>query len=167
LLTAIGVGAQNLPDDLQGRAGLRRNQMAGQRALLVLDNAAGSAQVAPLLPGGNDCLVLVTSRRYPGDLPGAVIPVLLGALPPDRARGMFLRLAPRAAGAPDAVQELVGLVGYLPLAISLLARVYAKHPTWTLADLTRETQASFITIAAEKDSVAAAFDVSCRHLAPR
>jgi hypothetical protein len=151
LLTAAGVDTRYLPEDLAGRAGLWRDRMADQRALLVLDNAASSAQVTPLLPGGEDCLVLVTSRRHLGDLPGVVVPVLLDALPPDQAQKMFLALAPRAGTTPDAaVHELVGLAGCLPLAISLLARVYARHPTWTLADLTRETKASLLTLAAER-----------------
>ncbi len=167
LLTAVGVDARYLPEDLEGRTALWRDRIAGQRALLVLDNAASSGQVAPLLPGAEGCLMLVTSRRNLGDLPGAVVPVLLAALSPDEAEVMFLRLAPRAAtDAAAAVSELVRLAGYLPLAISLLARVYAKHPSWTLADLTRETRESLLTLVAEKDSVAAAFDVSYRYLPP-
>src|SRR5580700_4156003 len=138
--------------------------MAGQRAVLVLDNAAGSAQVTPLLPG-EDCLVLVTSRRHLGDLPGRVVPVLLETLPPGQAREMFLRLTPAAAGAPEAaVGELAELAGFLPLAVSLLARVHARHSSWTLADLAAETRASLLTLAAENHSVAAAFEVSYRHL---
>ncbi len=43
--------------------------------------------------------MLVTSRRHLGDLPGTAVPVLLHVLPPDEAREMFVRLAPRAAGA--------------------------------------------------------------------
>jgi tetratricopeptide (TPR) repeat protein len=165
LLTAIGVEACYLPPDLPGRTALWRDRMAGQRALLVLDNAAGSAQVAPLLPGSKGCLVLVTSRRYLGDLPGAVVPVLLGVLAPTEAREMFVRLAPRAAAdSPEAVAELVRLTGFLPLAISLLARIYARQPSWSLADLAAETRASLLTLAAERDTVAAAFDVSYRHL---
>ena len=163
LLTAIGVDASYLPQSLEDRAGLWRDRMAGQRALLVLDNAAGTDQVAPLLPGGESCLVLVTSRRHLGDLPGVAVPMLLEAMPPDQARTMFLLLAPRAAE-PAAALELVRLAGSLPLAISLLARVYARHPSWTLADLTRETRASLLTLVAEKDSVAAAFEVSYRYL---
>ena len=166
LLTAIGMDDNYLPTDLEGLAGLWRDRMVGQRVLLVLDNAFDSEQVAPLLPGGNRTLVLVTSRRFLGDLPGVVVQVELDALPPDKARAMFLQLAPRAAGAPGAaVQELVRLAGHLPLAISLLARVYAKHSSWTLADLTSETRESMLTVAAEKASVAAAFDVSYRYLA--
>ena len=165
LLTAIGIDPQNLPEDLEGRAALWRDRMAGQRAVLVLDNAASSAQVAPLLPGGSSCLVLVTTRRHLGDLPGIGTGVLLEVLPPDQAKEMFVRLALRAAADPsEAVAELVATVGFLPLAISLLARVYARHPSWILADLIAETRASMLTLTAETDSIAAAFDVSYRYL---
>jgi tetratricopeptide (TPR) repeat protein len=141
--------------------------MAGQKALIVLDNAASTTQVAPLLPGSAGCLVLVTSRRHLGDLPGASAPVQLPVLPPDQAREMFIRLAPRAAAGPDqAVAELAELAGFLPLAVSLLARVYARHPSWTLADLAAETRAGMLTLTAERDSVAAAFELSYRHLPP-
>jgi tetratricopeptide (TPR) repeat protein len=166
LLAAVGVDARQLPEDLEGRAGLWRDRMAGQRAVLVFDNTASSAQIAPLLPGDEGCLVLVTSRRHLGDLPGPVIPVQVSALPPDKAQAMLARLAGRAAD-PAAVAELAGLAGYLPLAISLLARVYARHPSWTLADLAAETRASLLTLAAENDSIAAAFEVSYRYLVPR
>ncbi len=48
---------------------------------------------------------------------------------PPRRREMFLRLAPRAADSPAArVAELARLAGFLPLAISLLARVLRPAP---------------------------------------
>ncbi|MGH3403211.1 MAG: BTAD domain-containing putative transcriptional regulator, partial [Streptosporangiaceae bacterium] len=53
LLAAAGADPRFLPEDLEGRAVMWRDRMAGQRALLVLDNAASSAQVTPLLPGGD------------------------------------------------------------------------------------------------------------------
>jgi tetratricopeptide (TPR) repeat protein len=166
LLTATGVDGRHLPGDLQGRIDLWRDRMAGLRALLVLDNAASSAQVAPLLPGGG-CMVLVTSRRHLGDLPGNPVALLVEVLSPPQAEEMFLRLAPRSAAGPaTAVSEVVRLAGFLPLAISLLARVYIRHPSWTLADLIAETKASLLTLTAEQDNVAAAFDVSYRYLAP-
>jgi DNA-binding SARP family transcriptional activator len=171
LLAATGVDPRFLPGDLEGRAALWRDRMAGQRVLLVLDNAASSAQVAPLLPGAGradsgGCLALVTSRRHLGDLPGPVVPVLVGALPPERAAEMFTGLAPRAAGSPAEVGEVTRLAGFLPLAISLLARVHNRHPSWTLADLAAETRAGLLSLKAEDDSVAAAFGVSWRHLDP-
>jgi tetratricopeptide (TPR) repeat protein/DNA-binding SARP family transcriptional activator/DNA-binding XRE family transcriptional regulator len=167
LLAAVGVDARYLPPDLAGRTALWRDRMAGQKALLVLDNAASSAQVTPLLLGGDGCLVLVTSRRHLGDLPGAAASVLLPVLAAAEAQDMFVRLAPRAADGPaGTIAELAELAGFLPLAISLLARVYARHPSWTLADLAAETRAGLLTLAAERDSVAAAFAVSYRYLDP-
>jgi hypothetical protein len=167
LLSAAGADPRFLPGDLDGRAAMWRDLMAGQRALLVLDNAASSEQVTPLLPGGDSCLVLVSSRRQLADLPGPVVPVLVETLPPGQARDMFVRLAPRAAASPGhAVTDLVELAGFLPLAISLLARVYNRHPSWSLADLATETKGHLLTLTAERDSVAAAFEVSWQHLAP-
>ncbi len=166
LLQASGIAAQYIPDGLEPRAWLWRDRLAGRRILLVLDNAASTGQVAPLLPGNGGCLVLVTSRRHLGDLPGAVTSVLLDVLAPARAAEMFTRLAPRAASRPGEVAEVVRLAGFLPLAISLLARLFARHQSWTLADLAAETRASLLTLAAEHDSVAAAFEVSYQHLDP-
>jgi hypothetical protein len=110
LLTADGADAHHLPENLDERAALWRDRMAHKRVLLILDNAASSSQVTPLLPGSPGCLVLVTSRRYLGDLPGAV-PMLLDILPPEEAQQMFLRLAPGAATEPTQVAELVALCG--------------------------------------------------------
>jgi DNA-binding SARP family transcriptional activator len=164
LLAASGVDPRFVPRDLDERAAVWRDRMAGQRVLLVLDNADSSAQVAPLLPGGGECVVLVTSRRHLGDLPGAVVPVLLDVLSAARAEEMFTRLAPRAAADPAGVAEVTRLAGFLPLAVSLLARVFARHRSWTLADLAAETRAGLLTLTAEHQSIAAAFEVSYRHL---
>jgi tetratricopeptide (TPR) repeat protein len=167
LLAAIGVEPRSVPPDVEGRSAMWRDRMAGQRALVVLDNAASSEQVAPLLPGTAGCLVLVTSRRHLADLPGLVVPVQLEVLPDDEAVRMFIRLAPRAAAEdPVAVAELTRLGGSLPLAVSLLARVYARHRSWSLGDLAAEARAQPLTIRAEQASVAAAFEVSVAHLKP-
>jgi tetratricopeptide (TPR) repeat protein len=164
LLAAAGVDTRHLPGDLDGRAAMWRDKMAGQRGLLVLDNAASTSQVAPLLPGDSGWLVLVTSRRHLGDLPGAVMPVLLGVLPPRQAIEMFIRLAPRAGCSHAEVAEVAELAGFLPLALSLLARVFARHRSWTLADLATETRNGLLGLTAEHQSIAAAFEVSYQHL---
>jgi tetratricopeptide (TPR) repeat protein len=167
LLAAIGVDPRCVPPDVEGRSALWRDRMAGQRAVVVLDNAASSEQVVPLLPGTAGCLVLVTSRRHLADLPGMVVPVQAEVLPDDEAVQMFTRLAPRAAADdPAAVAELTRLCGSLPLAVGLLARVYARHRSWSLADLAAEARAQPLTMKAEQASVAAAFEVSVAHLEP-
>jgi NB-ARC domain len=163
LLAADGVDARYLPDGLDERATLWRDRMAHKRVLLVFDNAASSAQVAPLLPGVAGCLVLITSRRYLGDLPWAV-PVPLDILAPEEAQEMFLRLAPRAAAEPARVAELIALCGYLPLAISLLANVFSTRRSWTLGQLIDETKMTLLTVTAENRTVAAAFDLSYQYL---
>jgi DNA-binding SARP family transcriptional activator/uncharacterized protein HemY len=163
LLAADGVDPRYLPADLDGRTAMWRDRLAGQRALLILDNAASSAQVVPLLPGTAGCLVLITSRRFLGDLPAAA-EVPLDVLPPGDARAMFESLAPRAASDPDRVAELVALCGYLPLAISLLARLFTRHRSWTMADLIAETRARLLTVTAENRTVAAAFEASYQDL---
>jgi DNA-binding SARP family transcriptional activator/tetratricopeptide (TPR) repeat protein len=163
LLAADGVDPRYLPAGLDGRAAMWRDRMAGRRALLILDNARGSAQVAPLLPGTAGCLVMVTSRRFLGDLPAA-LELSLDVLPPGGAQTMFTALAPRAANDLDRVAELVALCGYLPLAISLLGRLFARHRSWSMADLITETRARLLTVTAENRTVAAAFEASYQDL---
>jgi hypothetical protein len=131
-----------------------------------LDNAASSSQVTPLLPGAAGCLVLVTSRRYLGDLPAALQPIPLDMLPPDEARTMFTALAPRAESEPDMTAQMVELCGCLPLAITLLGALYARHRTWDMAYLIEETKAKLLSVAAENRSVAAAFELSYQYLSP-
>jgi hypothetical protein len=62
-LRALGVDAARLPHDRDERLGLYRSSTAQRRLLLVLDNASGAAQARPLLPGGEGCGVIVTSRQ--------------------------------------------------------------------------------------------------------
>ena len=129
LLACTGLGPREIPAGLDARAQRWRGRLAGKKVLLVLDDAAGHAQVEPLLPGTEGCLVLVTSRRRLVALPGAQ-PLALDTLPPDQAAELFTRLsgrAPDAAGAAAAA-DLARLCGYLPLAIALLAGRLAHHP---------------------------------------
>jgi DNA-binding SARP family transcriptional activator/tetratricopeptide (TPR) repeat protein len=166
LLAADGVDSRYLPASVDARAAMWRDRLAGHGVLLILDNAASSAQVAPLLPGSAGCLVLVTSRRFLGDLPAGVTELLLDVLPPHEAAAMFAGLAPRAAAEPDRVAELVALCGCLPLAITLLAALFTRHRSWDLADLISETRARLLTVTAENRTVAAAFELSYQDLDP-
>ena len=99
LLLTTGVAPRRIPPRLEARSALWRSHLAGQKVLLVLDDAAGSEQVRPLLPGSAGCLVLVTSRRRLTALEEAV-PISLGTLPPGEAARLFVRLGGRPAFGP-------------------------------------------------------------------
>jgi tetratricopeptide (TPR) repeat protein/transcriptional regulator with XRE-family HTH domain len=164
LLLTIGVPAGQIPPDLQARTGLWRDRLAGRQLLLVLDDAADSAQVRPLLPGGGGSLVLVTSRRRLTALEDAQA-ISLDALPPGEAAGLLVRLAVRPGLSPadPGVGEIAGLCGCLPLAIGMAARQLYHHPAWTVAGLAAEMAAAtgrLELLVTENLSVAAAFDLS-------
>src|SRR6202453_4537938 len=108
---------------------LWRDRLAERQLLLVLDDAASSEQVRPLLPGTGGSLVLVTSRRHLSALDDATA-VSLDTLPPDEGAALLVRLAGRAGLSPadPAVAELIRLCGFLPLAIGMVARQLHHHP---------------------------------------
>ena len=70
LLLTAGVAAAQIPPSAEARAARWRDHVAGKKILLLLDDAAGHAQVRPLLPGTASSLVLITSRRRLGRAAG-------------------------------------------------------------------------------------------------
>jgi tetratricopeptide (TPR) repeat protein/transcriptional regulator with XRE-family HTH domain len=164
LLLTAGVGAQQIPPGLEGRAARWRDHVAGQKILLLLDDAAGHEQVRPLLPGTAGSLVLNTSRRRLTALEDATV-TSLATLPPDEAAALLARLAGREDLGPETgpAAEIARLCGYLPLAIGMLARQLRHHPARTDAQLAADLAAArdrLTVMRAENLSVAAAFDLS-------
>ncbi|TQJ55469.1 AfsR/SARP family transcriptional regulator [Streptomyces sp. SLBN-115] len=136
LLQASGLTAQEIPPSLEERSALWRSRLAGRRCLVVLDDAADSAHVTPLLPGTGGTLVLVTSRRKLTALDGA-LPLCLDVLPPADAVTLFRRIVgePRARREPAQVARAVELCGRLPLALRIAATRLRDRPAWAVADL--------------------------------
>jgi len=170
LLLTTGVSASQIPPGMEARMALWRDRLAGKQLLLVLDDAASSEQVRPLLPGVGSSLVLVTSRRHLSALEDATA-LSLDTLPPGEAAGLLVRLAGRAGLSPDdpAVAEITGLCGFLPLAIGMVARQLHHHPAWTAAGRAAELAAArnrLELMQAENLSVAAAFNLSYQDLTP-
>ncbi|MEV4620636.1 BTAD domain-containing putative transcriptional regulator [Asanoa sp. NPDC049573] len=120
-LHALGVPDEEIPTELDEAVGLYRSVTAVRRILVVLDNAGGSDQVRPLLPGGPGCMVVVTSRDQLRGLTAreGAVALSLGVLGPPEAADLLRRLLPDAA-VPDTA-ELARLCGYLPLAIRIAA----------------------------------------------
>jgi tetratricopeptide (TPR) repeat protein/transcriptional regulator with XRE-family HTH domain len=170
LLLTAGVAAAQIPPGLEARAGRWRDQVAGKKILLLLDDAAGHEQVRPLLPGTAGSLVLVTSRRRLAALDDAAV-ISLDTLPPGEAAALLTRLAARPglrATDPE-VGDITRLCGYLPLAIAMLASQLRHHFAWTAAQLADGLAAAKDRLAvmhAENLSVATAFDLSYTDLTP-
>ncbi len=164
MLLTSGVDAGRIPADLEALERLWRDRLAGRRLLLVLDDAASSEQVCPLLPGSPGCLVLITSRRHLTALADAHS-ISLDILSAPEAAELVVRLVGRSgvhAGEP-AIAEISRLCGYLPLAMGMLARQLHHHPAWTLGGLADELSVTgdrLELMQAENLSVSAAIDLS-------
>jgi tetratricopeptide (TPR) repeat protein/transcriptional regulator with XRE-family HTH domain len=170
LLLTIGVPTGQIPPDVAAREALWRDRLAERRLLLVLDDAADSEQLRPLLPGTGGSLVLITSRRHLSALDDAKT-ISLDTLPAAEATELLARLAARPGVNADdpAAGEIARLCGYLPLAIGMIARQLHHHPAWTLAGQAAELAAAVDRLelmATENLSVAAAFDLSYADLTP-
>ncbi|WP_330239429.1 AfsR/SARP family transcriptional regulator [Streptomyces sp. NBC_00525] len=134
LLRSDGAAPGSLPAGLAERSAIWRSRLAGRSALLVLDNAADAAQVAPLLPGTGDTLTLVTTRRKLTATDGA-LSLPLGALAPAEAETLFRRIAGEAcAGA--SLNRTVALCGHHPLALRIAATRLRDRPSWKVPDVT-------------------------------
>ncbi|MEU8069516.1 MULTISPECIES: BTAD domain-containing putative transcriptional regulator [unclassified Micromonospora] len=164
LLRQLGVPPERVPADLADRLAVWRSELAGRRAVVVLDNAADADQVAPLLPNGPDCLVLITSRRRLVGLDSGR-PSSLPVLDSDEAVELLARVAgtERIAAEPEAAAEVARRCGHLPLALRLAGARLAHRPRWRVADLAQRLAGAsdpLAELAAGERSVARAFALS-------
>ncbi|MEW6406793.1 MAG: NB-ARC domain-containing protein, partial [Chloroflexota bacterium] len=111
--------------DIESRASIVRGLLAEKRVLIVLDNAEASAQVRPLLPPSTGyCAVLITTRHDLSALDGWVRMTLE---PFSTESEEALQLFENYLGLGFvhrhriALLEIAGLVGNLPLALSIIA----------------------------------------------
>ncbi|WP_346434204.1 BTAD domain-containing putative transcriptional regulator [Phytohabitans maris] len=164
LLRQLGVPAERIPADVYDRVALWRNELARRRAVVVLDNAASTDQVTPLLPTAPAAVVLVTSRRRLAAMEGGH-PESLPVLSPDEAIDLLANVVgpERVRAEPEAAGRVAARCGYLPLAIRLAGARLAHRTGWRLADLAERLghQASVLDeLTAENRSIASAFGLS-------
>ncbi|HTF06850.1 MAG TPA: tetratricopeptide repeat protein, partial [Asanoa sp.] len=167
LLRQLGVPGEQIPEGLAARAGRWRRELAGRRVLLLLDNAATSEQVDPLLPGADGCLTLITSRRRLVGLDGAA-PLSLDVLTAAESADLQLRIVgDRISADPEGAAEVGRLCAHLALAIRLAAARLAHRPAWTVQDLVdrlRSARPAPAELTAEGRSLPAAFALSYDHV---
>ncbi|MGW4109284.1 helix-turn-helix domain-containing protein [Actinosynnema sp. NPDC004786] len=173
LLLALGSSSADVAGlDLDRRAALLRSLLADRQVLLVLDNAADSEQVRPLLPGSGSCFAVVTSRRA---LPGLTLRTHGGRLDVGRLTDAesvdLLRDAlgeARLAEDQAAPMELVRRCGHLPLALRIAAEHLLTNPLRSVrdlvADLTEESSRLDVLSLDDEVAVRTVFSWSYRRL---
>ncbi|MFF0745376.1 ATP-binding protein [Streptomyces sp. NPDC004111] len=157
-LDALGVEPARVPVAPHAQAALFRSLVVDKRMLLVLDNAADTAQVTSLLPGGDTCTVAITSRnRLSGLITGhGARHLSVDTLTETEARGLLTARLGAARTDPEsaAVDELVRLCGGFPLALSIVAGRAHTHPQLSLADLADELRESALDVLDDADPAA-------------
>lgn len=140
-LAALGVDREHQPTDLDARAALYRTHTTGKRLLILLDNAATTDQIEPLLPGGTTCTVLITSRHRLLALTArhGARPVHVDVLTDTEGRTLLHTALDDShththddtsisTDTDRAITELIGLCHGFPLALGLVAARIRTHP---------------------------------------
>jgi transcriptional regulator with XRE-family HTH domain len=174
---ALGAAADSIPADGQARGAYFRSLLAGQRVILVCDDASDAAQVLPLLPGAGGSAALITSRlAFTAPAIAADVPLGLldAAAAADLVRAALARQPSGSDGpaGPGDREELIGRIaaacGRLPLALRIATGRLAHYPAWTLqsyAGLLEESRDQLIRLRLGESTVRASFDESYEALA--
>ena len=135
------------------------------RKLLVLDDVDDYARLQPYLPHSSEFQVLLTTRVRLEEA-GLLRRLDLDELQPLDAFKLLMQLSQaesRIAVAQTTAAALCEWLGYLPLAIELVASFLKLEPDWSLEKLWTRLQAERLAQDA-LTPVAAAFDLSWRQL---
>jgi DNA-binding SARP family transcriptional activator len=135
-LRALGVPEPQIPESLDEQAEMYRNLLAHLKLLVVLDDAVGESQVAPLLPGSGASAVLITSRSWLAGLAGAAR-IELDVFDAKRSLDLLTRIVgqDRMQGQSRAAAEVAAHCGHLPLALRIAGARLCARPHWSIQQL--------------------------------
>ena len=135
-LRAFGLSGSQIPDALEERAEVYRGLLSGRKVLVLLDDAASEAQVAPLLPGSPTAAVLVTSRRRLAGLAGATH-VDVDVFDASGSAELFSRIVglQRVTLEPRATAQVTEMCGHLPLALRIAGARLSARPHWSIQQM--------------------------------
>lgn len=171
MLTAIGIPPNAIPDGIEGRRLLYRSLLAERRMLILLDDAAESRQVLPLLPGASGSVLIVASRRRLTSV-RAPLRLTLDQLAAEQAIQMLADAIgqDRVSADPVAAERIVEACGRLPGAIrTAAARLSARpsHPIAMLADRLSQGSGTLDEFTIDGASMREEFDRSYQALGPQ
>jgi DNA-binding SARP family transcriptional activator/tetratricopeptide (TPR) repeat protein len=133
-LRSLGIPAAEIPIH-EGEAAARLRSLTGDRRILfVLDNARDAAVVRQLIPSGNGCAVIVTSRVNLATL-DPDLDLDIGGLDHTSAVQLLARLGRRADDHSGAYDRIVAGCESLPLALRIAGARLATQVGLTVAEL--------------------------------
>lgn len=138
----VGLGVDAVPAGAEARFALLRTTLADKRVLLVLDNAATSRQVLPLLSGAPGVRVVITSRNQLRALVSQhdVTSVGLRQLESEHSWSLLAAVLgeDRLDAEPAAAREIVRRCAGLPLALRVFAERVSRFPDTSLEEFVAE-----------------------------
>jgi DNA-binding SARP family transcriptional activator len=139
LLQSIGIPQAQVPDSLEARIKLFRTLCTGRRILMVLDDAASTHQVAPLLPTAPGCALIITGRQGLYGLPGVRHLELDVLTAQESLRLLESIIGPsRIAAERPAAERIVQFCGQLPLALRAVGSCLAEGDAWPLSKMAEQ-----------------------------
>ncbi|WP_411140219.1 tetratricopeptide repeat protein [Streptomyces sp. x-80] len=130
-LLSAGLAAETIPPDVSERAARFRTLASGRPTLIILDNAADSQHVKPLLVSAPGSVTVITSRRRLTGLAATAGAhrITVGPLSPDESATLLRTVlgTDRVAAELTAARALADRCGHLPLALRIVAERLATH----------------------------------------
>ncbi|GAA3713022.1 hypothetical protein GCM10022224_093190 [Nonomuraea antimicrobica] len=172
ILRSLGIGEHMPAADEAELMLLYRSRIAGRRLLLILDNAADPSQVRALLPGGKDCVVLVTSRTRMAPLRATGHSDLMDLLVLDPGNAVALLVAVLGEGSPrtadrDALAELARVCSYHPFALRISAAKLAENPGLSVQRRVEELRRPDLLLVGDpEEAFRSALDLAYESLSP-
>jgi DNA-binding SARP family transcriptional activator len=170
LLRTSGMPAEAIPADLEGRRTAWHHRLLGKRVLVILDDAASTSHITPMLTGVAGCLTIVTSRRRLPSL-HSTCQLSLPEFTIAAGRDLFSSVVgdDRPLAETAAVDEVLRHCGRLPLAIRSAAVRLRNRTSWSVSYLAArlaDDESRLAELNTENTGVAAAFDMSFYWLDP-
>lgn len=142
-LAALGFPRDAIPPDLAARSGLFRSAVADKEVLILVDGAAHAAEVRPLIPNSERCVVMLAGGSALLELTGDRGRLVeLKRLDIGTATDLLTQLIgdARAAIDPEGVAELVRCCDGLPVALRICgSRLQPDRPvSWLVEQLADE-----------------------------
>lgn len=128
--------------DLESRAAALRGVLSEKAVLLVLDNVDQATRARPLLPSGNQCAVLLTTRDLDAANALNAQVLRLGELSAVHSRQLLGQILGegRVADEEEAAAEIGALLHYLPLAVEIVAQRLKSRPRQRLGQTVARLQ---------------------------